>query len=167
MAGLAHLDFIHLAAVERFKIRPVEYLCSGPRNRSTIIEQHEDVIAETAGPADIVQHHHNHFSLSRQLLKQHHDSELMAQIKILERLIEQIAKGGLREQQGDACALAFPSGQCGQGAMGKVRQPHLLNSLGSGIMINRLPAEQAFDMGMSAQQYIIMQIPPELAWFFL
>src|SRR5690242_5769195 len=78
MAPLAHLDFVHLTAVERFKIRPVEYLCNGPGNRSAIIEQHEDVVAETVGPTNIVQHHRNRFSLSCQLLKQHHDSELMA-----------------------------------------------------------------------------------------
>jgi len=37
-------------------------------------------------------------------------TELMAQIKILKRLIHQIAKRRLREQQSNACALALAAG---------------------------------------------------------
>jgi len=51
--------------------------------------------------------------------------------------------------------------------MGKASQFHLLDSLSGGFMINRLPAEHVFDMGMTAQQYVIVHISPEFAWLFL
>ena len=70
MSHAAHVDFTHGAAVKCFKIDAIKHLCSGTCYHRTILEQHENVVAEPAGPTYIMEHHHNRSSLPGQFMKQ-------------------------------------------------------------------------------------------------
>ena len=91
MACAPHAGFLQTALVKRFQIGAVEYVFCASGEGAAIVEQHQHMVAITARPGNIVQHHHHCAALQGQFLEQRHGEKLMAQIKMLQRLIQQIA----------------------------------------------------------------------------
>jgi len=71
------------------------------------------MIAKAARQTRIVQNHRDAAAaLSREIDKALRRQQLMAQVKMLQGLIEKIEGRVLRQQQRQARALAFAAGQC-------------------------------------------------------
>ena len=82
--------FRHITLIKRFQIVPVEHLFRASGNDMAVIEQHQDMVAEATCPAHIVEHHHERFTLPGQFTEYGHGTQLMAQIQMLQRFIQQI-----------------------------------------------------------------------------
>lgn len=56
--------------IKRFEIDSIEHLRDRTGYGGPVLEQHENVAAEPAGPTRIVEHHHDGSSLPGQFMKQ-------------------------------------------------------------------------------------------------
>ena len=133
---------------------------------SAVIEQHEDVVAEMACPAEVMQHHHHCFTSYCQLPEQRHCAHLMAQIEIAEvrRAADIVATG---KQQCNPRALTLASGKCNERPLGQARQFHALNCLHCHFVVQGSKAKQAARMRMPPEQHVFIHIAPEISRLFL
>jgi len=111
------------------------------------------MVAVTLRQVDIMQHHdHRLASLPCQFTEQLQAADLLVEVQVIHRFIQQQVLRVLGQQGGDGHALAFATGEAIGGALGQVLQVHLLQGRAGELSVRLAFPGPGREVGMAALQ---------------